>query len=180
MNERLAIEIDTKSVGEDGVFTGYASIFSNEDLGRDIVVPGAFEKSLSLRPAGKVKMLRSHDPSEPIGVWTELKEDRKGLLAKGKLILDTTKGRETYALMKAGALDALSIGYRSIKDRIDRVKGIRFLEQIDLREISVVVFPMNPRASIASVKGDDDYARAVVGAINRAQAALRGEEAARR
>lgn len=180
MTSFLAIEIDTKAVGEDGVFTGYASTFANEDLGRDVVVAGAFSKSLSRRPANKVKMLRSHDASEPIGVWTDLKEDRKGLLATGKLILDTTKGRETYALMKAGALDALSIGYRTLKDRFDRAKGIRFLEEVDLQEISVVTFPMNPRAGIASVKGDAEHARAIVGAINRAQAALRGKEAARR
>jgi HK97 family phage prohead protease len=168
------VEFDIKAVGEDGTFTGYAATFGNEDLGKDVVVSGAFSKSLARRPALKVKMLRSHDPSEPIGVWTELKEDSRGLLAKGKLILDTVKGAETYALMKAGALDALSIGYRTLKDRFDRVKGLRFIEEADLFEVSVVTFPMNPRAAVSAVKGlDPDRAGEFVRALQRATAALR-------
>jgi len=119
-------------------------------------------------------MLRQHDPEEPIGIWLELAEDQKGLRTKGKLILDTIKGRETHALMRVGALDGLSIGYRTIKDRFDRAKGVRYLEELDVPEISIVTFPMNPRATIAAVKGqDDERARALVGAINRATEALR-------
>jgi HK97 family phage prohead protease len=167
------IEFEAKAVAEDGSFTGYASTFGNEDFGRDVMMAGAFVKSLGRRPAEKVKMLRGHDTSEPIGVWTALTEDRKGLLAKGKLILDTTKGRETYALMKAGALDALSVGYRTLKDHFDRAKGVRFLDEVDLFEISVVTFPMNPRAGISTVKGDPDRAAALVRALDRATAALR-------
>jgi HK97 family phage prohead protease len=170
----FTIELDTKAIAEDGTFAGYASTFADADLGREVMVSGAFKKSLDQRPTEKVKMLRSHDPSEPIGVWTEVKEDSKGLFARGRLILDTLKGRETYALMKAGALDGLSVGYRTIKDRFDRAKGIRFLQEVELFEISVVTFPMNPRASIASVKGDHDRARLLIGSINRAAEALRG------
>src|SRR4051812_47016041 len=94
----IAFDFDVKAVTAEGEFTGYASIFNNTDLGRDIIVPGAFTKSLSQRPAAKVKMLLQHDPSEPIGIWLDLTEDQKGLRAKGKLILETTKGRETHAL----------------------------------------------------------------------------------
>src|SRR5262245_47626859 len=129
MNEfGFLVELDLKAVSDEGEFTGYASTFNNADLGRDVVLPGAFGKSIVRRPAGKVKMLRQHDPDEPIGVWLDLAEDRKGLRAKGKIILETVKGRETHALMRAGALDGLSIGFRSIKDRFDRAKGLRLLE----------------------------------------------------
>jgi Escherichia/Staphylococcus phage prohead protease len=170
----FALDLDTKAVSDEGEFTGYASIFGNEDMGRDVILPGAFAKSLNSRPAGKVKLLRQHDPEEPIGIWLDLAEDRKGLRAKGKLILDTVKGRETHALMRAGALDGLSIGFRTIKDRFDRAKGIRYLEEVDVPEISVVTFPLNPRATVASVKGYDmERARALVQAINRATEALR-------
>ena len=170
----FAFDLDTKAISDEGEFSGYAAIFGNEDLGRDIIVKGAFAKSLTRRPAAKVKMLRQHDPEEPIGVWLDLVEDSKGLRAKGKLILDTVKGRETLALMRAGALDGLSIGFRTIKDRFDRAKGIRFVEEVDVPEISIVTFPMNPRATVATVKSHDTgSARALVQAINRATEALK-------
>lgn len=169
------IELDTKAVSAEGEFEGYGSIFNVEDLGKDIVLPGAFAKSLARRPAAKVKMLRGHDPADPIGVWTELVEDGKGLRVKGRLILETVKGRETHVLMKAGALDGLSIGYRSLKDRYDRAKGVRLLEEIDLPEISVLAFPMNTRATVSRVKSDDaaGHARALVAEINRIKEMIR-------
>lgn len=176
MNEfGFTFELDVKAVTDEGEFVGYASIFGNEDLGRDVVVNGAFTKSLKRRPVDRVKMLRGHDTQEPIGVWLDLAEDARGLKAKGRLILETTKGRETHALMKAGALDGLSIGFRTLKDRFDRAKGIRFVEEVDLIEISIVTFPMNPRATVSAVKGNSatEHARALVRAINRATEALR-------
>jgi HK97 family phage prohead protease len=170
----VAFELDTKAVTDEGEFVGYGAVFNNEDLGRDIVVPGAFAKSIASRPANKVKMLRGHDTSEPIGIWLDLAEDAKGLRAKGKLILQTTLGRETHALMRAGALDGLSIGFRTVKDRYDRAKGVRYLEELDVPEISVVTFPMNPRATISTVKSEEaERARALVRAITRATEALR-------
>lgn len=175
MNEfGLSFELDVKAISEQGEFTGYGAVFSNQDMGRDVIMPGAFTKSLQQRPAGKVKMLFQHDPSEPIGIWLDLAEDQKGLRAKGKLILETTKGRETHALMKAGALDGLSIGFRTIKDHFDRAKGVRYLDEVDVPEISIVTFPLNPRATVSTVKGHDpERARALVAAINRAKEALR-------
>ncbi|MEJ0097866.1 MAG: HK97 family phage prohead protease [Bauldia sp.] len=168
------IDIDTKAVSDEGDFAGYAAVFNNIDFGNDVIEPGAFAKSLASRPAGKVRMLFQHDPSVPIGVWTDLSEDSKGLKAKGKLILETTKGRETHALMKAGAIDGLSIGFRSLKDRFDRAKGIRYLQELDVPEISVVTFPMNSRATVSAVKHQDpDRARAIVEACNRAMEALK-------
>lgn len=170
----FAFELDFKAVSDEGEFSGYAAVFNNQDQGRDVILPGAFSKSLTRRPATKVKMLRQHDPEEPIGIWLDLQEDARGLKAKGKLILETIKGRETHALMRAGALDGMSIGYRTLKDRFDRPKGIRYLEELDLPEISVVTFPMNDRARVSAVKHEDaDRARAIVAACNRAMEALR-------
>jgi HK97 family phage prohead protease len=169
----FAFELDFKAVSDEGEFSGYATVFNNQDHGRDIILPSAFAKSLQRRPAAKVKMLRQHDPAEPIGIWLDLQEDGRGLKAKGKLILNTVKGRETHALMRAGALDGMSIGYRTLKDRFDRAKGVRYLEELDLPEISIVTFPMNPRATVSSVKGQDEHARALVSAINRVTEALR-------
>lgn len=147
------IALDTKAVTEQGEFEGYASTFNNEDQGGDIVVAGAFAKAIA-RGVGKVKMLLQHDRTMPIGIWTELVENAKGLKAKGRLILETVAGRETHALLKAGALDGLSIGFRTIKHRYDQAKPmVRYLEELDLKEISVVTFPMNERALVASVKG---------------------------
>ena len=162
-------ELDIKAVAADGTFTGHASLFGVEDLGRDIVQAGAFTKSLTSRPANKIKMLRGHDTSEPIGVWTSITEDAIGLKVAGRLILDTVKGAETYALMKAGALDGLSIGYRTKRESMDRKNNTRLLQELELHEISIVTFPMLPTATIANVKSD--FSR-LVAAINRVTATL--------
>jgi uncharacterized protein len=162
------LELDIKTIAEDGTFTGYASLFGVTDLGGDAVQPGAFTKSLKSKPAAKVKMLRGHDTSEPIGVWTRIEEDARGLKATGQLILSTVKGRETYELLKAGALDGLSIGYRSKKDTVKN--SIRLLQELELHEISIVTFPMLPTATISRVKSTD-FSR-LVAAINRATVAL--------
>ncbi|UYQ70657.1 HK97 family phage prohead protease [Pelagibacterium flavum] len=168
-------ELDIKTVNDDGVFSGHASIFGEVDLGRDVVQVGAFTKSLSSKPAARVKMLREHDQREPIGVWSEIIEDGKGLKVTGKLVLDTVKGRETHALMKAGAIDGLSIGYRTKSARLDKTKGVRLLDEIELHEISVVTFPMLPSATVSAVKSHNDNSfRALVEAINGARTSLKG------
>ncbi|MGR4929042.1 HK97 family phage prohead protease [Bradyrhizobium sp. CAR08] len=167
------VEFDVKAIAEDGTFTGYASVFDVIDSHKDSVQRGSFQKSLAKRPAAKVKMLRGHDQSEPIGVWKSIVEDDRGLKAAGQLILDTARGRETYALMKAGALDGLSIGFRTVKDRMDRTKGARILEELDLWEISAVTFPSNSESTIQSVKSSDSTQfRALVEAINSARHSL--------
>jgi HK97 family phage prohead protease len=171
----FTLELDTKGVSDGGEFEGYASVWDRMDLGRDVVRKGAFTKSLTVRPAGKIKMLRQHDTSDPIGVWTALSEDSRGLHVKGRVIRETARGSETYVLMKEGALDGLSIGYRTLKDSYDRQKSIRYLEEVDLREISIVTFPMLPDATVSAVKGEQatERARQIVAALNRATSALR-------
>jgi len=151
--------LDLKSVSIDGAFEGYASLFEREDLGRDIIVRGAFAESLAKRGSRGVRMLFQHDPAQPIGVWDEIVEDRKGLLARGRLTPDVSRAREVLALMRAGAIDGLSIGFKAEKARRDARTGIRRLEKVDLWEISVVTFPMLPDARIASVKARPFAAR---------------------
>ena len=144
--------VDLKSVEADGTFSGYASLFGTVDLGQDLVMPGAFRESLGARGARGVKLLFQHDPSEPIGVWLEIAEDNKGLFARGRLMPEVNRGREVLSLMRAGALDGLSIGFRTQQGRTDRASGVRRLDKIDLWEISVVTFPMLPEARVSTVK----------------------------
>jgi HK97 family phage prohead protease len=137
--------------GEDGAFEGYASVFGVVDLGADVVERGAFAKSLTTR---KPKMLWQHDSAQPIGVWEAVAEDDHGLFVKGRLIPDVEKGREALALLKAGAIDSMSIGYRTIEAESATAngRGVRKLTEIDLFEISLVTFPMLPDAKVTDVK----------------------------
>jgi len=144
--------LDLKAVEGDGSFEGYASLFHREDMSRDVVLPGAFADSLAKRGASGIKMLFQHDANQPIGVWGSLKEDARGLYAQGRLMPEVAKAREVHALMRAGALDGLSIGFRTVKGRRDRVSGVRRLEKVDLWEISVVTFPLLPEARVATMK----------------------------
>lgn len=144
--------LDLKAISNDGAFEGYASLFNREDMGGDIVLPGAFTQSLAARGAAGIKLLFQHNPSEPIGIWHRIAEDARGLYARGRLMLDVARGREIHTLMRAGAVDGLSIGFRAVKSRRDRATGVRRLEKVDLWEISVVTFPMLPEARVAVVK----------------------------
>ncbi|WP_156446391.1 MULTISPECIES: HK97 family phage prohead protease [Hyphomicrobiales] len=166
-----AIELDLKAIGDDGFFVGYASVFGVKDRGGDIVQPGAFTASLKKYPPARVKMLYQHDTSEPVGTWSSFTEDARGLKAEGRFILDTVKGREVYALVKAGAIDGLSIGFRTIRDEMDRKSGARLLHELELWEVSIVTFPMNEDATVTGVKSSPDKSfRALVEAINAGRA----------
>ena len=138
--------VDLKSVETDGTFSGYASLFGTVDLGQDLVMPGAFRDSLAARGTRGVKLLFQHDTNEPNGVWLELKEYARGLHARGRLMPEVTRAREVLSLMRAGAPDGLSIGFRTVQGRTDPASGVRRLDKIDLWEISVVTFPMLPEA----------------------------------
>jgi len=151
-SERKATRFDVKGLREDGSFEGYASLFGAEDLGRDVVMPGAFRASLGKRGPRGIKMLYQHDPNEVIGVWMKLGEDMRGLRVEGKLLPDVGRSREVLSLMRAGAIDGLSIGYHVVKATKDAKSGLRKLIEVDLWEISVVTFPMLPEARISAVK----------------------------
>ena len=155
--KKLTFHSEVKANGEKGTFTGYGSIFGNEDQGSDIMQKGAFTKSLENRPARKVKLLYQHKTDEPIGVFEDMYEDEKGLFVKGKLAMGTQKGREAYELLKMGALDGMSIGFRADPEKQgynESKRGTRTLKEVDLMEISLVTFPMNESALIETVKGN--------------------------
>ena len=135
----------------DGEFAGYASIFGEPDQGGDIVMPGAFKQSLGKPGRTDVRLLFQHDPKEPIGLISEVHEDQIGLRVEGKLFAQVPRARALISLISGGAVNGLSIGFRTIKARRDKQSGHRHLFQIDLWEISIVTFPMMERARIFPV-----------------------------
>jgi HK97 family phage prohead protease len=135
----------------DGVFSGYASLFGVEDLARDVILPGAFGKSLKQRGAGGVKLLWQHDPAQPVGEWLDIREDARGLRVEGRILTELERGRELLALMRAGILDGLSIGFRTVRANAAGRTGTRRLAEVDLWEISLVTFPMLADARVSRV-----------------------------
>lgn len=135
---------------QDGMFEGYASVFGIVDQGMDVVERGAFAKSLG--SGRKVKMLWQHDTSQPIGVWDEIREDERGLYVKGRLLKDVAKGAEAMALLRAGAIDSMSIGYRTVEAVAEGSGRVRKLMELELYEVSLVTFPMLPAAKVTGVK----------------------------
>ena len=153
IGERKFVGLVLDEVEPDGVFSGYASLFGAVDLGKDVVEKGAFAASLKARGAAGIRMLFQHDPAEPIGVWGEIREDARGLFVRGRLTKDVARAREVLSLMRGGALDGLSIGFRAVRAKSDPRSGVRRILEADLWEISVVTFPMLPDARIDMVKG---------------------------
>ncbi|PYE85713.1 HK97 family phage prohead protease [Pseudoroseicyclus aestuarii] len=177
----------TLAEGETGtVLSGHASLFGARDGGGDVVMPGAYAAGLKRLAArgGRVRMLWQHDPAQPIGVWDEVCEDARGLFVKGRLLTEVARGREAAALIAAGAMDGLSIGYRTLRAS-KRPEGGRCLEEVELWEVSLVTFPMLTGARVGGggIAGKaaaplDDLARALGAgraALARRRADLRGE-----
>jgi uncharacterized protein len=157
---------------------GYASLFGKVDQGGDVVQAGAYARSLkALEAAGRrVKMLWQHDPAQPIGIWDELREDAQGLYVRGRLLSDVARGREAAALIEAGAIDGLSIGYRTKRAEKD-AGGRRLLAEVELWEVSLVTFPMLPDARVGA-KADDPaetLLREMAEAFNGARHVLTGD-----
>lgn len=144
---------------ESGAVAGYAAVFGQPDAFGDTLVRGAFARSLEQHRAAGTRplMLWSHDPGNPVGVWDEITEDAKGLKVSGRLVLDATAGRDAHALLKAGAIDGLSIGFRTVKAVTDQ-KGGRRVEAVDLIEISLVARPAQPAARVTSVRSEPEAA----------------------
>jgi HK97 family phage prohead protease len=164
--------LQLKSVGDDGTVEGYGSVFGVRDSYDDVIAAGAYVASLAAHKAAGTMpaMLWQHDAAAPIGIWTEMIEDSKGLRIKGKLALDTVKGAEAYALLKMGALNGLSIGFISKQWAYDRETDVRTLTEVDLWEVSLVTFPANDKSRITGVKAADV---AGVKTIRQAEQALR-------
>ncbi|MFD1252746.1 Caudovirus prohead protease [Devosia equisanguinis] len=139
-----AIPIDAE-----GRFAGYASVFNRLDSGGDIVLPGAFAKSLAKR-RGRIRLLFQHDPKEPVGIWETIAEDSHGLFVTGRLVPGVPRSDALRHLIETRALDGLSIGFRTVKASREAGTGHRRLSEIDLYEISIVTFPMMEDARIAA------------------------------
>ena len=139
-----------------GEFCGYAATFGNVDLGGDVVDPGAFINTLEAN-LGRVPILDHHDPKKHIGWNLEAREDERGLFVCGQLTLEVQLARERHSLMKqasnVGGRTGLSIGFRSISESPDSQRPqIRHLQELQLIEYSLVIFPMNPEAGITRIK----------------------------
>lgn len=169
------LEVDEKAKGGT-VISGYASLFGSVDQGGDVVAAGAYAASLKAGTAAgrNIKMLWQHDPAQPIGIWDEVREDAKGLWVKGRILDQVAKGREAAALIAAGAIDGLSIGYRTVK-ATKNTKGQRLLSELELWEVSLVTFPMLPSARVGA-KGDtsplDNTLREMAAAFSGARVEL--------
>ena len=152
--------LQLKATGDDGTVEGYGSVFGERDSYDDVIAPGAFKGSLAAHKAvGTMPaMLWQHDGAKPIGIWTEMVEDSKGLRIKGQLALETVLGKEAHALLKLGALNGLSIGFVSKQWTYDRDTDVRTLTELDLWEVSLVTFPANGKARVTNVKAADDMA----------------------
>ena len=161
--ERLDLPFEIKALdrvtqpdgAEIGIFEGLASTFGERDLVDDVIEPGAFREALD--DPRRVKMLWQHDADQPLGVWERIAETDRGLQVRGRLVLDVRRAFEAWALLRAGAVDALSIGFRipdpARDQRIDPESGLRHIKRLDLWEVSIVTFPANPKARVERVKG---------------------------
>ncbi|MGM8871556.1 HK97 family phage prohead protease [Psychrobacter sp. 2Y5] len=149
------ISFDVKAIDDDGTFSGYCSVFDVEDSYGDVVKAGAYADTIKAW-ADKGKMppiLWQHNRSDVIGVWTKLVEDEKGLYGEGRLLVkDVAKAREAHALMKHGAIDGLSIGYRVNKWSYNEDEEVLELLAIDLKEVSIVTFPANDESLVDNIK----------------------------
>lgn len=159
------------------VIAGYASLFGRVDQGGDSVLSGAYAASLAAagKAGRKIKMLWQHDPAAPIGVWDEIREDATGLWVKGRLLTEVAKGREAAALLAAGAIEGLSIGYRTVRAERD-AKGVRRLAEVDLWEVSLVTFPMQAEARVQAkglAAGEAEGWRQLAAVIAKATESLR-------
>lgn len=156
--EVRSFALQIKAAGDDGTVEGYGSVFGVRDNYDDVIAKGAFVQSLKdHKAAGTMPaMLWQHDADKPIGVWTEMVEDEKGLRIKGQLAMETVKGKEAHALLKMGALNGLSIGFISKEWAYDRDTEVRTLTAIDLWEVSLVTFPANEKARVTNVKSADE------------------------
>jgi len=151
-HKQAAFELK-KEPDADGEFEGYASVFGIVDQGLDVVERGAFTKSLG--SGRKVKLLWQHDTSKVIGVLDILSEDERGLYFKGRLLKGIRLAEEAMVMLRAGAIDGVSIGYRTVEAVQEGGGRIRKLLEVDLFEISLVTFPMNEAAKVTDVKSED-------------------------
>jgi len=154
----LDCRFEVKSIGADGTFEGYGSVFGVKDSYNDIVVKGAFAESLAnhTKSGTMPALLWQHNSDEPIGVYTEMREDDRGLHVKGQLALKTQRGAEAYELLKMKAISGMSIGFVTEEEKFDKATGINTLSKLTLWETSLVTFPANSSARVSAVKSIEE------------------------
>lgn len=157
IKNRLNFALNVKSIGASGEFEAYGSVFGVKDSASDIVMPGAFKKSLAeWKQKNRLPaMLWQHKTDEPIGVYSEMEEDQNGLYMKGQLLIDADPlAQRAYAHLKAGSLSGFSIGYRLSENgwEYSKEKEAYLLKEIDLWEVSLVTFPSNDEARLTELK----------------------------
>lgn len=151
--KHLTFAFEIKAVEDDGMFSGYLSVFGNVDAYNEVIERGAFKKTLAAWKKKKAMppILWQHSWMEPIGVYTEMTEDEHGLYVEGQLLVgEVQRAREAHALMKAKAISGMSIGFNTKKER--EQDGIRYLLEVDLWEGSIVTFPANDAARVTDVR----------------------------
>jgi uncharacterized protein len=164
------LNFSLKSLNEEGVFAGYASVFDVRDTQQDIIIRGAFADTIRNR-THEVKLLWQHDMREPIGTIDILKEDALGLYMQARLFVqEVARAKEAYHLIKNGVVQGLSIGYSPTRYHINTATRTRIITQVELWEISLVTFPANPQAHITVVKSANasPYNAALHQALNKA------------
>lgn len=154
--ERRSPQYEIRAGEGEGVIEGYAAVWGDVDDYNSVFHRGAFAKTLQER-GKKVRILWNHEET-PIGVPTEIREDDKGLFVRIQLVMSVRRGREAYDLIKAGAIDSFSFGFRTIKDAW--LDGVRQIKEVALYEISPVIFPANESAQITGVRSMDKEIRA--------------------
>ncbi len=175
--ESWSDDFEYKAEGDEtGLIKGYASIFGEEDRVNDIVLPGAFTKTLKDRKLGRLPMLVGHVQRIPVGVWTKMTEDRKGLYVEGKIDIQSPDGGQLHRVLKMGAEIGISIGYRAIVHEYQTDKKTndqkRLLKEVDLYECSLVTIPCCEGARVTGVKaapGESPEAIVVKAAIHELQ-----------
>jgi hypothetical protein len=155
---RLNAPAQLDTLGRDQ-FEGYASLFGVADSAGDVVAPGAFSRSL--RDIGRIRLLYQHAASEPIGVWEEMREDKTGLYVRGRILTDLERGRDVLALLREGALDGLSIGFRTLRARRNAITKQRTLLEVELWEVSVVTFPLLIGSHVTAIGKKSEAASAI-------------------
>jgi hypothetical protein len=157
MNVPFEFDAESKALDEEGKFTGYGSVFEVIDLDREVIARGAFTKTLNewRRRKRLPPVLWQHNTREPLGPYTDMVEDDKGLKVEGQLLIhDIQKAREARALMRAKAVDGLSIGFMTKKWKPDEERRVRVIEEVELLEVSIVTMPANPKATVMDAKGN--------------------------
>lgn len=178
----LDATFEVKAVSDDGTFSGYGSVFGVVDSYNERVMPGAFTRSIEQKGASGVALLWQHRSDSPIGVYTEMREDAKGLYVEGRLALGTEKGREAYELMKMGWKAGMSIGFMPT-DTEKAEDGVHEVYELDLWEVSIVTFPANAASMVEQVRakienGDEPTKRDIERLLTRDAGLSRSKTAA--